>query len=432
MFSPETKHTSLNTPSHEREQRWKATSLVFMRAEDEQMEPADSAIEQSEEYIDRLTEKLLSLRARLIEACSLRDAPTEAVRLNEVNFILDALPQDRRLLARVALSQEGTTSQVERLSDRIPSDAISEILPLPRQPRVRQVTKERRNEAERVQEALASHGRLFFISASDSHRSTGSVFRALAASGALDPKRPRAVLSFDHHSDVAQSKIPFGKENVMASILENNLVQNVAVMGVQKSADLPSEGVAPKTTFYEGHRFYTDGKPSLVKFKDACRELFEAWNAAGIVDIYPSVDVDGLRIDELGYEGTDYAVSRMRRRAIIGLLSSLPTSELGPAESSAESADQLAAFDDAARRYRELHEYCGIPAAWIAYALEEAQRQGFHVGIRDEIHHCTVIGDVTELRQEDPRGRTTRIASALLDRMARIAQQGEAKEVGEG
>ncbi len=430
MSSQERIPSSTDSSSFEREQRWKDTRLVFLRAEDEQVDrdvwnPGDVEL-----HGEILTRALLSLRDWLTHALTLQEESSYRARLDDVNFLLEMLPQDLPSLAHLT-SPEEHPSQVDRLSSRIPCGPIGEIAPLLQTGRWRVPGKARDYEVDRMKEVFSSLDQPFFVSASDSHRSTGSVFRALGSLGALDPKRPRAVLSFDHHSD-AKQHVPgygtFGKEDVMSSIVGAGLAQAVAVIGIQKHFDTPGPDVASRMSLYGGRELYNGDRPSFEKFQLTCKQLFDAWKTAGIVDIYPSVDLDGLRVDELRYEGTDYSVSRLRRKAIRDLTSRQHWIEyvrrLTP-DSKENIEGILAQLEASARYYRDSHEYYGIPAAWVAYALEEAQRQGFHVGIRDTVHNATIVGDVTELHRADPKGRTTRIACALLDRMVRIAQEGE-------
>ncbi len=405
---------------------WEKTRLVFISAKDEYNKSEYQSGKELAADVKIVMSALESLQEWV------RDQPGGefAQYAEDITYLKNALPQDEPDLER-DITDALPTPQLQRLQARLLSNDANlierdERIPAPKS--LSEDEKDKERETKEMVDILRDSRQLFLISASDSHRSTGSMFKALARLGMLDPKRPRAILSFDHHSDTKPDDFHFGKESVMGSILQKNLIDALAVVGIQEEYDMPPAALTSRIDFCEGRTLYTEkNKPDVSRFLDFCHETFKKWKQAGIIDIYPSIDLDGLRVDKLKYYGTDYSIPRIRRAMIYKLSSSSWTDSAANMTSlnPTKQKEVLKKLRLATYLYQESHKpYKGIPASWIAKALKLAKEEyGFHIGIRDPKKGRVIVGDVTELHEADYKDRTTRIARALLDRILAIAQE---------
>ena len=187
----------------------------------------------------------------------------------------------------------------------------------------------------------------------------------------------------------------------------------------------PGSDQEKKVNIWTGDDLYENGKPSLAKFEGALRATFDKWKKAGIVRVYPSVDLDGLQLTDMGYTGTDYSPNRAFRR----LLSTIPQTKyinfslpggkkLFDPPRYQQALEYLGSL---AERYRYLTEpYQGIPASWVIRALDAAKRSGFEIGLKNQSTGQVIVGDVTEYHELDYEGRTMNIMSALFQGMLKI------------
>ncbi len=74
-----------------------------------------------------------------------------------------------------------------------------------------------------------------------------------------------------------------------------------------------SVGLEEKASVIFGEDLYRNGEPSLEIYRKRLKSLFDEWRRFGIKEVYPSTDIDGLRLDAMGYVGTDYYAPRQKQ-----------------------------------------------------------------------------------------------------------------------
>lgn len=274
--------------------------------------------------------------------------------------------------------------------------------------------------------ALANAAGKRVVSCSDSHRSTGAMFYAMSENGFFTDGHETALLSFDHHPDFGPGRAPpgqlkesldFKKEDIMMSLLVYKYIGSVGVVGVNDYFKKTGASQDDTVSVFFGSELYRDGKPSTEQFEQKMRRLFLSWKQKGIKQIYTSVDLDGLRLDTMGYTGVDYSLERMVQMFVIhslqlGFDKTIRNIRSKDAEL-VEIANLILDFLDSAG-YDILHGYQGVPAAWINKAMHIAGEFDLEIGITHPQTGQKVVGDVTELHPADKKDRTSRIAVAIL------------------
>ena len=266
--------------------------------------------------------------------------------------------------------------------------------------------------AERLRETPRSH----ILSLSDSHRTTADLFRAVRDAHWKYPPERTALLSFDHRTDTYD--IPTQepqKANVMRWLLEKKYIRALGVIGTQP---IYSEDRLNNATFIEGAKLYDErGTRKRDRLEAALDDLFWQWHLSGVRNLYLSVDLDGLRIDQLGITSTDYS----RERADWTELKRLAQAEpfLFDSKLPTEVSQKLWQSVRFALHHleQEPKPYYGIPASWIIHAVRIAKMPPyeFSIGVRDNATGKTLVGDITEVHGLDHRRHGARIATALLD-----------------
>lgn len=266
--------------------------------------------------------------------------------------------------------QSGDTSLPDFLATHLPSSEVRTLADSPTA----------------VQQWLEQAERKFLLLTSSSHKTTGHVQEALEAARGWGTTK-RAILSFDHHSDMenietGETGHRISKSNVMQFVLEHNLADAVAVVGTERifAEKTPKAQRRYNYDIIPGHELYTQEHPDSAKLREVLDGIFPAWQAKGIREVYLSVDLDSLRLPEQSYTGVDYA----------------------------QRGDQ---------------PYYGIPAAWIPLAMHQARtRYGLRLGVHNHRTGQRMIGDVVEYNVPDHKQRTARIAQHILSAMLAESQ----------
>ncbi|MBI4407757.1 MAG: hypothetical protein HY565_04645 [Candidatus Kerfeldbacteria bacterium] len=264
-----------------------------------------------------------------------------------------------------------------------------------------------------LEDVIQQLERPYVLTTSSTHRSTGQVLEAVHRLGDFETG-PRAILSFDHHSDLetidqpAESGDLPSKSNVMAYVLKKKLVDAVAVFGTSEFYAMPP---GLKHTVIPSSALYADGLPQRRQFIEALRVTFDRWQKQGIRQLYTSVDLDSLRLPSQLYSGTDYnPIDRLR------------TLLLAPDLEQMIGDPQLTSFLSHYRSY-DADTYQGIPAAWIPLAMQTARTEfGMTIGIKKHRSEQRIVGDVVEYVGPDLDGRTAKISAAILSSMLAEAQ----------
>ncbi|EKD79291.1 MAG: hypothetical protein ACD_41C00111G0006 [uncultured bacterium] len=183
--------------------------------------------------------------------------------------------------------------------------------------------------------------------------------------------------------ETGKTGIYVSKSNVMQYILEHRLVDAVAVLGTDPifQEDVPKGQRRYVYDIVPGQELYSRDQPDKTKLLAALDAIFSQWQANGIREVYISVDLDGLRLPEQHYTGTDY-------KPWAGT------------------------------------SYYGIPAAWIPAAMQQARtKHGLRLGVHNHRTGQRFVGDVVEYNLPDEGQRTARITKHILGAMLAEAQQ---------
>lgn len=269
---------------------------------------------------------------------------------------------------------------------------------------------------------MAASERTHLLSVSDSHRTTADMFRALRIDEWDYSPKETALLSFDHHTDTYTiSGIGPQKANVMRWLIEEKYIAKLGVVGTQSVAlgDRMEEA-----TFIEGASLYdVHGKPDRDALETQLDRLFREWSASGIKEIYLSVDLDGLRLDELGYTSTDYGIERRQWEALQRLARAEPHIFDPTVDPRLKTKIWQSVRHAIASFPIKQKPYHGVPASWILFAARLAQESpyDFQIGITDARTGRKVIGDITEVSGGDRRRHGERITIALLEALVKEA-----------
>ncbi len=284
------------------------------------------------------------------------------------------------------------------------------------------------------------------VTSSDSHRTTGVVLKILADKLAWAEKDgSTAVLAFDRHIDTGQwsgEASDITKANVFVPILEEDIIGELAVVGAHSNNQLPAIEIAGKVSVLYNKDLYVDRLPKSELFLEKINDVFLSWKAKGIKRIYFSVDIDGLRIMDLGYTATDYNMLSLLRKELFSFLNRPSKIEgIDDFEINIPEHPGLEDPHKKNKKYRKQildnsHEpfnfkftnlaeitsnYGGVPAKWVGFAMKLAKEHGLEVGLKNKKGQV-VVGDVVEREKGDYKGRTTKITAALLKEMIKYGQ----------
>lgn len=272
---------------------------------------------------------------------------------------------------------------------------------------------------------------------STSHVTTADVFDAMYYSRQFNLKHT-AALVFDHHADVHPDHGLPNKASVFNYLLDKaKLLDRVAIIGTHEGYSQWSFGA---TTIISGRELYNDVGPNRAKFFSNLSDISMEWRKSGIMQVYTSVDLDGLRLSEQGYTATDYnPVDQVR--AWMRLPSVQAHIEAVLQQPRLRSYDQKE-WDDTDRQTAQLMKifarslqqdmfarkgktrpYFGVPAAWVIQGVDFLREQGFHIGVSSQSGQQRVLGDVVEYVGRDHRHRTAKIAAGILNGLAFVGQQ---------
>ncbi len=253
------------------------------------------------------------------------------------------------------------------------------------------------------------------ITLSDSHTATS--YTLMAAERNSWDLSHTAVLSFDRHSDYMPEEEYSGvKATVMSDLLKRTHIPAVAVVGTYyQRRGLESRTDQKTIDFLSGSDVITKGGPDHAAFEQWIAEQVMQWREQGVHSIYPTVDLDSLRLYEQGYTGMDYNPTR-------DIVQLLKTGELEKMITEYQGGD----VSELVRKIKfqlDTRELSGIPASWIGRALDIAKQHGMQIGITHPNGSRRLVGDVVEYLVPDEHKRTGKIARALMQRLASVAQQ---------
>lgn len=273
-----------------------------------------------------------------------------------------------------------------------------------------------------VVETLRTTKRPETIFTSDSHAVTAQIFTAAQELG-WEVGLAVGVLSFDHHLDMVdrtQQLLAPNKANVMSYLLNNLSVGSTAVLGVADSRAVHDELTGKQTAYaVRGEDLYTKaGQPDTQLFHNVIRRLMLRWKQQGITRIYPTVDLDGLRLPEQGYTATDYNPIDVTKDVM------KTWSAVAESASRAANPEYLEYFKNILIQALERNKpYYGLPAAWVIQAVEMAKHEfGMQIGLVSPDGKQRIVGDVNEYVGPDVNGNTARIAKGLINGLVATAQ----------
>lgn len=272
---------------------------------------------------------------------------------------------------------------------------------------------------DQIQKTLEETTKSHLLSISDSHQTTGSVFEALSNAWTYKPSET-AIFCVDHHTDTYFPETPdLYKSTVMRWLLNKRLVGAIGMIGVQP---VEPEDRVPGAHFITGTELYTEkNQPDQAALDLFLESLFHKWQRQGIKQVYLSIDLDGLRIDQQHYTATDYSHTN-RLFELLARLEQFDASCENPTHSNDKRYKLL---QNALQKFMG-HEqpYQGIPATWITRAvrLMKDDRFNFTLGVVDQKTGKKLIGDVVEFSGRDLGGYTSRITVALLEKLAQLGQ----------
>lgn len=273
--------------------------------------------------------------------------------------------------------------------------------------------KNQRRCQDQLQKFLELSSQPYKLMTSNSHRTTGDLFTAMNAQQEWDTAHT-AILSFDKHHDAhAPGKHILQKSTVMGYLLSEGFVDAVGVVGTrgERIQDLSRFSTPPIQNMYR------DDMPQSRLFDAYITHLFDKWKKIGIRQIYPSVDLDGLRLQEVGYTGTDYNPLDAWRLTIAQ--DRTPQLITNSDHITPETIEEVRSM------YGMLPTY-GVPASWIPRALAMAREKfGWGIGIPGTGDHQgeRIVGDVVEYVPLDYKNRTARIAGGITNALLTEAQQ---------
>lgn len=264
-----------------------------------------------------------------------------------------------------------------------------------------------------------------FITISSSHRVTGSLFEALSQAQLYTPQQAEqtAIFQVDRHSDLVNMSGPVSltKASVMRYLLEERLVSAVGCVGVEDPhVEMISHSIGERVTSLSKRELF-DHKTrpeSKAYYIDKTEVLFAAWKDKNIKAIYPSIDLDGLRLDDLGLTAVDYSLQRLQQLAFVCIG--------GDAHQQLEQGRYSLRVEQATSAWledllRSFEPYQGVPTPWVIEALERARNvHGFEIGLT-LTNGQRVAGDIVEFIGSDRRDHTAKLVSALTDRLLRLS-----------
>ncbi|MBI4407468.1 MAG: arginase family protein [Candidatus Kerfeldbacteria bacterium] len=278
-----------------------------------------------------------------------------------------------------------------------------------------------------VEEWVQVVDRPLLVTTSDSHTTAAYMLQA-AENGGYDLSHS-AVLSFDHHTDLVDSAATgLHKGSVMSHILDKTQLPALAVVGPLHATTGHKAPFGKSVDIVTGKDLYTAGHlPDKAKYTAYLRDILARWQEMGITQIYPSIDLDGLRLTQQVYTATDYnSLDLMKREFFDEQLQDLADQTLhGIGLQRQSAASEFVALLEMHMDAKGFSPYQGLPASWIGLALDMATKEyGFTIGIKHPNKPSKIVGDIVEYTPPDHQGRTAKITKALLTRLVGVAQAG--------
>ena len=398
----------LGPQPHERHEGvWQNAQILFLQTNDQHYDGRPSSPEDFYQTVLSAQKLLHSLEKQGTSLLVQKNlTPFELSRVSRLREAIDSSSVQKRIISLIDAPDTDPSTLRSTIDTKHPDGAFELLIG----------DKETRINLDHLAKSIRQSDRMNLFSISDSHRTTADIFRALRKNEWSYRPRETAVLSFDHHTDTY--KIPTNdpqKANVMRWLLEQKYIGKLGVIGTQ-TVDLADR--MADATFVEGAFLYDGfGDPDKGKFEESLDRLFWGWSTTGIKEIYFSTDLDGLRLDKLGYTSTDYGIERRQWEALRRFARAEPylfdqqlTSELR-AKIWGSIHHALTSFTTMQRPYH------GIPAAWILHAVRAAKDApyDFHIGVSDIRTGKKVIGDITEVSGVDRKRHGERITTALVE-----------------
>lgn len=404
MFERPTKQAPT---AEQREALWKQAHLLFLKSDDQHFADRPHSVQEFYDTVVR-AQKLIRILLDKQEELLLR-GKLRAANIRRLEHVL-ALIDDPRMLAKLDAIVDAPITDPETLCHslrvRHPQGTFTFL----------EADQETRFDRTIIARTLRESSQKQLLTISDSHRTTADVFTGLRA-GTWDYDRYRtAIVSFDHHADTqsADGNGPY-KSTVMRWLLEEEFVNAVGVIGLQPTN--PAHAI-PGTTFIEGRWLYhRDGTLFRERFDHLVLTMLDGWKRGGIRELYVSIDLDGLRLDTLGYSSTDYAIERTLW-AYLREFARIPPSILFENQDRTASGACWEAITTALQTISHEHyAYRGIPAAWILRTMRLARSApfNFRLGVTDKKTGRRVIGDITEISGADRRRHGERIVTVLTE-----------------
>lgn len=258
------------------------------------------------------------------------------------------------------------------------------------------------------------------IMTSDSHAATPLLLSAVSKER-FWPTHDTAVLSFDHHTDFMPDSSPDAvrKASQFSALFHHTDIAAGCVVGVQPFEATPSTVIDRRPAdFITGKDLYTQGKPNADALRASLDPIFRKWKEMRVRFVYPSIDLDALQIVENQYTGVDY-------HHMYSMLVYM--------EKVKQWAEQVVDSEKQPDVLKEIQKetqrnirtggipYYGVPASWITKSLRYARdNYGFEIGIRQSNTGRRLVGDVVEYAPQDYKGRTAKIAQAIMNSLIHI------------
>jgi hypothetical protein len=404
---PETEPIKSAELTERRQANWQETSLILMQAGDKHVK--QSYIEDCDE--SKVGQREVDVSIAVVKALIEADINIDSDKLRHLEVLLREL----ELLKEAVYEHKLQGANINGLVESWPEAEAADVF---------KVKLDQHEDSRTID--LISRRRRYLLGLADSHRATYDLILQ-ARQHRFITGMHTAVLSFDHHADVFYPKRyddPIEKNGLVSGLLDCRLISAAAVIGPFDTPDQRSMDQHRR----QGHNInivhcdslYSGSKPVVASFESALREILQFWKMKNIRQIYPSIDLDGLRLSEIGYTAVDY-VSFLELKRILFKAYRYFTM-LQNAESTPDERERLlrTLVDLICRDHPR---YYGLPASWPLRALEIARDEyGFEIGLRHPSTGQRLVGDITEFTGYDYQGHTAKITRALANGLLHIAQ----------
>lgn len=277
------------------------------------------------------------------------------------------------------------------------------------------------------------------ICLSDSHLLTYHTLRA-AYETRDDSGDQIGVFVFDNHVDLlGDVNGPNWKGNIFAKLGMDTIKKATFIGGRRDTSDIDKMNRLLRQDVYNQIDIKTlkDNQRgvSRSKMKNLIFETIRAYKISGITNVVFSVDIDVLRVKQMGYTAMEYNPMHY-----LGYLTSLnlpidkDPSQLTERETADIKSNLIDVTESHSGRYNPLpiildeenvaYDPEGMSLGDVGNALdniaEACQQEGLRLGVKLK-GGGEYLGDVVELSGPDYGGRTTKATSALIDRIKFLA-----------